>query len=482
MILPRGIGIDVLSSRPAVSHRTTIALLSQWMMAEFEPRKCREILEAMLADGAKWGIDEGLLRPGAIEEGGLVATDALLYPKLAPLVRIGRLEEVPTGLQVNYAWLEDVDFAAEESETIAEALRLLTRTDDLAAFRAMGPVLGFELARELKRPAAPTPSPQWPVVDRPGIYRREHGSAIIRSRTTSILLDPLGFWARYAHAPIDVDGAPIDAICITHGHLDHWNVASILRYAAPTTPVIVPRVPRVSIMAWSDMAATLQMFGQKALAPEWGTEITIGDIRIEVLPFYGEQATRHGPGPASADIRNWGNCYRFDTPDFSVVSLIDSGADPEGDMADVLRASAAKSGPIDFVMSSLPIFKSPFFFGLPENYLTLPFEHLRELHAVYAQGKLASVTPGPDGVASTCSACDARYYLPYGNGYEGVGVPIGDVGICIGDPPESAAVARINDLLAASGARTRAIEWNPGDVVSLEAGELVRRPYADLVR
>jgi hypothetical protein len=161
------------------------------------------------------------------------------------------------------------------------------------------------------------------------------------------------------------------------------------------------------------------------------------------------------------------------TPDFTAIALIDSGVDPLGDMADVVGESREASGPVDFVLSSLPRFRSPFFFGLPQYYLTLPFDRLRGLFDQFVSGTLPSVTPGPDGIVEVCRAGRPRYYLPYGNGFEGLGVPIGDVGMHMGEPPEHEVIRYLADRLAYHNLPTIPIAWNPGDRISLQDGRAV---------
>jgi L-ascorbate metabolism protein UlaG (beta-lactamase superfamily) len=73
--------------------------------------------------------------------------------------------------------------------------------------------------------------------------------------------------------PIDVEGA-IDAICITHGHADHFNVASILACATDAdTPIIVLLCLGPACLLRTTCAQPWRMFGQATIAPAWGTSL-----------------------------------------------------------------------------------------------------------------------------------------------------------------------------------------------------------------
>jgi hypothetical protein len=139
-------------------------------------------------------------------------------------------------------------------------------------------------------------------------------------------------------------------------------------------------------------------------------------------------------------------------------------------MGDVVDASREEKGPADFLLSSLPRFHCPFFFGLPQYYLTLPFARLRALFDQHARGRLPTVTPGPDGIVDVCRAGRPRYYLPYGNGFEGIGKSITDVGMFIGEPPEHEIVRYLADRFAHHGLPTIPLAWNPGDRIGLAPG------------
>jgi hypothetical protein len=173
-------------------------------------------------------------------------------------------------------------------------------------------------------------------------------------------------------------------------------------------------------------------------------------------------------------VRNWGSCYRFATPQLTAIALIDSGADPWGDMVEVVRSTADEHGPVDFLLSSLARFSSPFFLGLPHYYLTLPFDRLRALFDQMLDGCLPSVTLGPDGVVDACRAGRPRHFLPYGNGFDGVGRPIRDVGMHTGEPAEQTLVRQLADRFAHERIPTTPIAWNPGDRIGLRDGRATR--------
>jgi hypothetical protein len=321
------------------------------------------------------------------------------------------------------------------------------------------------------------PRRRWPDVTGIGIYRREHASIVIQSTTTRLVFDPLCMSHLVPRATTVVPDADVDAILITHSHPDHWHIPSVLAAAgSAATTVLVPSVPKPTVLS-RDMAAELEAIGQAHLKPKWNTTVKIGDIEVDVLPFYGEQPAADAGCP-DFEVRNWGNCYRVNTPDFCVLVLADSGCDSAGSMLDVVAASVAARGPVDVVMACMRDFLSPFEVGgLDFYWMTLPFGELERLYAAYQSGCLRTTTAGlaAGGIADICAAARARIFVPYAQGFQGIGneIPAGDWGP---SPKlsETQALAELASQLRGSGIATTAQHWNPGDGLVPVDGQLCR--------
>jgi L-ascorbate metabolism protein UlaG (beta-lactamase superfamily) len=439
-------------------------LLAEWGRAGFEPGACRRVLERLVEQR---NIPREMFCPEAIDHGGRPATDALLFDFFSPsrdwICMIQTAQPTPrrVGIRMPVGTVAGV----------ARLLRAVGPSRDPDALRAAAAEAGFypklvdALCAGVEDRSEPARYGAWPRIDAPGIYRREHASVVIRSRTTTLVVDPQGLnqgessnHARYPadHAPLDVD-----AIVITHQHDDHWHLPSILSLARERgTPVIVPVTPRPNLLTGEDFSASIEQAGLTALATAWGTTTRVGDIEIDALPFLGEQPTRDPPGPGEG-LRSWGNCYRFTTPDFSAVLLVDSGVDPIGSMLDVVRHSVVERGPVDIVLSNCRAFPEVVNPGLAHYALALPFERVRSAFLGQRGGSFASMTLGEAGVAEACRAARARYFLPYAHMFAGLGVDA-DGGVPDG----------VRRELARLSAPTEVVAWNPGDAARIADGRL----------
>ncbi|WP_428262821.1 MBL fold metallo-hydrolase [Haliangium sp.] len=467
MIFPRALNLMLTPSFAGASAPYGM-LLARFREVEFAPAACRAVVEEVLAQTPALAA---IFDPDAIGRGEL---------GIRPEVRTPALDGWRIAFQrgeIGFA----ITIGHEDLEGIADLIRLGVQGDDVDEFRYFAEALGEDTLRFIIGEDEPPP-PRWPDAGRPGVHRREHASVLIRSRTTTVLVDPIGLQLGLPGiqaAPLSITpeqvGA-IDAIAITHGHSDHFHLPSLLAHSAPDTPVIVPQVPTTSTIEPVPFAAVLEAMGQAATyAPAWHSSVTVGDIEIDVLPFYGEQPTRDAPGPAPG-IRNWGNCYLLRTPELSVALLVDSGVDPLGSMEEVGRELGSKYGSIDIAMSCLRTFGAPFFGGLAHYWTTLPFARLEELWQQHRAGTLPSATAGPDGVARFCKAAGVRHYLPYAHGFSALRAPLPDIGWGAGEPSEAEAVRELAAALAAHGAATEVHAWTPGDGARVEAGRLVLEP------
>lgn len=448
-------------------------ILQGFMAMEFRKEPCRAVLEEAIRERK---LSPELFDLDELGRGGFVAGPRLLYPTADSwsLVFVGFVGDRKT-------WSRCLHLSeGPELAQAAEFLRLGCRDDEGAALEA-GKFLGEAVLRRiLSQPVEPRK--RWPPALRPGIYRREHASLLICSKTTRLLFDPVvligDFIPNLNQAPQDPGADRIDAVFISHFHTDHWHIPSLLRFATPKTPIVTPHVAHPNVLTPRRFEEMLAPLGQAALAPSWGETLVIGDIEIDILPFYGEQPTRRAPGPPPG-IRSWGSCFRVSTPEFSAMLLVDSGADHEGDMLEVVAESYRRRGPVDVFLSCARRFASPFFLGLPLYWVTLSFSRLTELFKEYQAGCLPDTTAGPDGVAELCRRSGARYYLPYAHGFFGCGRPVEDIGWRSGEPTEAAALAAVAAALASRGASTKALAWNPGDVALFgSGGELTLCPYA----
>ena len=301
-------------------------------------------------------------------------------------------------------------------------------------------------------------------VETSGVFRLQHAALLYRTKTTGILVDPQ-LHSNYGLANLkqDITRAMlegfVDAILISHIHYDHWNLPTLMQFA-PEIPIIVPKVPRGSITC-EDMKARLEGLGfDHVIAVDWYAEpIVIGDIEINVLPFYGEQPlVPEYNQPKHPDLRNWGNTYLIRTPDYTSWFLIDAGNDPMGSMRDVAEYVRQKFGIVYQVLS---------------NFLSLSYNSIgTDLSSWGADivGNLLSnpqifsvtnktdgfhlATLGAKGVAEICSIVGAKACLPYAHSWAELGQYTGSDESLIKD-----VIAELEKV----GCSTQVIPWKIGD-------------------
>ncbi len=310
-----------------------------------------------------------------------------------------------------------------------------------------------------------------------GVYRLQHASLLYRTEKHGVLVDP------HIHSTyLTVSGEDIyrdqlhgkvDAILISHFHEDHWFLSSLMMFPREI-PIIVPKVPRSTVIC-GDMVSMLRRCGfANVIALDWYSEpITIGDIEVHVLPFYGEQPLRFD-APKDPDIRNWGNTYVIRTNQYVSWFLIDSGSDRLGSMIDVAVHVKKTFGRVDFLLSNLRPFYvySPLYINGGLNWLTLSPRQLLNFPGM-AQD---CITLGPNGVADICQIVEPRCYLPYAHWFGELG-HLGDISLDTPGQSERKLLHMLAEHLKERGLTTEIVPWMIGDgFVRRLGGGFDRRP------
>lgn len=450
-------GDTIMHLAPGLPRFSPLALMDAWIRADFRLEDCQTAFDAWVRAAH---LPDSWFDRSQLAKGGLVATNALFVDAFRK-AETWRWSFAGSRGRVRF----DTDVSASDVPTIAALVRDLGKSASAADLLDLWSdnvdedirvALGSAFDDGVNRTT-------WSDYRGPGIYRREHASIVISSGETSILFDPQsmvdGWRGEDGLYPAD-RRTPVDAVVITHSHADHWHLPSVLRHCSHTTPVVVPHVPCPNLLTHEDFSDTLGLAGQPCKVLAWNDSLSIGDIRIESLPFFGEQPTRDGPA-APKHVRNWGNCYRVSCPLWSVFVLADSGEDPDGRMLDVIAESTRADGPVDAVVSCCESFPEGIFPGLSAHILAVPFSRLTEIHADLKADCWKSVTSGVSGVADICAISRARYFLPYAHGFGGIGNDV--------DHPRTRGrrlpgyVRQVRDLLAAREVRTKVVDWKPGD-------------------
>ncbi|MBE7385619.1 MAG: MBL fold metallo-hydrolase [Leptolyngbya sp. SIO1E4] len=298
----------------------------------------------------------------------------------------------------------------------------------------------------------------------PGVFRLQHAALLFRSHTTGLLVDP------HLHSNYGIPGLQqditramlegyVDGILISHNHYDHWHLPTLMQFA-PDIPIIVPKVPRASITC-DDMAARLRELGfEQVIAVDWDSEpITIGDMKVHVLPFYGEQPlVPLYDTPKHPDLRNWGNTYLVETEDYTAWFLIDAGTDPMGAMTEVAERVQQTFGSLDMVLSNF----QPLSFnsigadlsGWGLDILGTMLSNPQIFATIGKEDGSYLSTLGPTGVAEICQLVNAKACLPYAHSWAELGhYTEHDTGLLKATQAE----------LTQRGCKTQLIPWRIGD-------------------
>ncbi len=473
-----GVGIHLMPVMQYIYPGPVSELLYKWHEVKFDVAKCKKIYRAYMKEHK---LNNTVFSQNFFDSGTLGSKK---YFYSSPV------KEWYFGIRTNCYKKQAADFGTYvKLNDVKKLAKLIAKIPDLTSQKEAIKVFDFVPEQIVKNAFSPG---QWAARGAnnkplpPGIYRKEHACVVISSGTTQIIVDPVFIAARGTPTKIPWKrpnhnlGAPVDAILITHSHLDHWNLPSLLATKMyKNGKVIVPWVPKENVNT-CDYSSQLKNIGAQHKVGRWGETYKVGNIEIDILPFYGEQASAK-LSIADKNLRNWGNCYRVNTPQFSALLLVDSGKDPEGNMLQVVEKSVKQKGPVDFVLSCMREFASPFIpIGLSSYILSLSFSQLKELSNDFHKNKLEFSTAGPEGIVQICKAAKARGYMPYAQGYVGEGIPIpfDDWGPSRGGEKE--AMSDLSKKLKKAKSKTKSIEWNPGDRIYLKGKAIARQKFKPL--
>jgi L-ascorbate metabolism protein UlaG (beta-lactamase superfamily) len=288
---------------------------------------------------------------------GAIATDVsargwtLLPEFLYPNSDHAFLEKLRFVRKAAGEWCE-IDIARNDWPVVHELLANLATAEP--APLALDGDLGDLLHTFAKRKIVTTDPKATPsALPKTDLFFLGHNTVLVCSETTAVLIDPLFFPhdsdLPAGYAPVQAcDLGQLDAVLITHSHPDHFDPASLMRLP-PHVRMIVPVVERESVLSL-DMAYRLQELGfTRIKAVRWGSHIVIGDISVDVLPFFGEQPTTGAV--LHPEVRNIGNTYRVTTPRLSAMFLADSGRDVQGSVFTLAEEVRRTYGTVDYVFS-----------------------------------------------------------------------------------------------------------------------------------
>ncbi len=409
-----------------------------------------------------------LCRPGARRAGRRPLREEVLFPDPARTPpRVLHVRKGELGLDVAVpkgGWPELVDLLA----ALTDGLTSLPRSGWLA-----------ELCGALKQVRGLIPH-EGPVRVAPdSVLHVGHNTFLVAGARGRVLVDP---YFRPS-SPVDLpayqplqaaDLGRVDAVVITHSHGDHFHLGSLAQLPR-TTRVFVPHVTRESLLA-TDCALRLEALGfVRVERLRWGEARDVEDVRVEALPFYGEQPT--GGRGVYEGLFNEGNTWRLATPRLSCAFFADAGRDVRGDMEDVCRRLAPtqllfcgirgfRLRPIHYGFSTLDAYLA----NVPEAALTEPQQLMADAAEALRYGGLMgaqAVVPCADG--------GAPWYWREGMGpwYPGYpGVPVEGASALAENPDADPYPERLaQERRRGRGSRLpAALVQRPGSVLHLNRG------------
>ena len=223
-----------------------------------------------------------------------------------------------------------------------------------------------------------------------------HTSLLLQSHATAVLVDPLlrgqlGLSSR----GFDAARLELGAICCSHSHWDHCDVASLL-LIDKRIPVIVPKVKRPTIFN-PPIVPMLKLIGFEDIREaELWRPIRIKDIEIVPVPFHGEQ------DEPDAEIDHY--TYVLRTEGLSLYGGVDAYQDTFGDMRSVLNWVRREYQP---TLAFFPVSRMTYAYAdggvngfcrrVDTNLINTKFQY----------------TAGPDVAAEWVRLLDARWIVPY---------------------------------------------------------------------
>jgi len=261
------------------------------------------------------------------------------------------------------------------------------------------------------RAEGPSPRSVTAPPSEPGLYVLGHSTLLIRGGESGLLIDPIPMSPLIGARPAVGFEQLADnstAVAITHAHFDHYHLPSLIALAGRT--LVVPQVPRASIVC-EDMAGRLREHGLESETPAWHETVDLGDIRLRVLPFVGEQFLTADEHP---EARSWGNAYVAETDETKVFVAADCGFEPGRSVLDVARAHVAKHGSVDVLATQAIALRTTFGGGDPDLQLTALTCAHRATEALALQRLDARVTLAVSDVVRLSAILGAKTVVLYG--------------------------------------------------------------------